>query len=262
MSESWRRIDEIPVTLVVVIAYATLFVVCRPFDDPTDFRQRLTDFGWLTGERVAADEPWRLLSYAFLHGSVLHLLFNLSTLLSIGPALERTLGSVRFLLLYMVTAFGGGLGTCLLYSPGQPVVGGSGALFGMLGAAIALNMRSGRHLLAFLDFEGPRRLLANVALNLAIGYFLPFISNTCHIGGLIAGFVLTFLWLRPGRPSTHQWAWRLATTALLASMTFASLLPVTRHDWLDRASERELRRDQRERLAAASRLANPDSTPR
>lgn len=239
MNESWRRVDEIPVTLVVVIAYVTLFVVCRPFDAPQEFRERLDTYGWLTGEQTAAGEPWRLLSYAVLHGNVLHLLFNLSTLLSVGPALERSLGSVRFLLLYVVTAFGGGLGTCLLYAPGKPVVGGSGALFGMLGCAIALNMRSGRHLLAFLDYEGPRRLMANVALNLAIGYFLPFISNTCHVGGLIAGFVLTFLWLAPGRPSTRQWAWRLATTALLASLTFAALLPVTRRDWLDRAREAE-----------------------
>ena len=137
MSDPWRRLDEIPVTLVVVIAYVTLFVVCRPFDDPTEFRQRLADYGWLSGSRVAAGEPWRLLSYAFLHGNVLHLLFNLSTLLSVGPALERTLGSVRFLLLYVISALGGGLGTCLLYPPGDPVVGGSGALFGMLGCAIS-----------------------------------------------------------------------------------------------------------------------------
>lgn len=257
MSDPLRRLDEIPVTMVVVIAYATLFVVCRPFDDPTEFRRHLVEYGWLSGLRVAGGEPWRLLSYAVLHGSVLHLLFNLSTLLSLGPALERSLGSVRFLLLYVVSALGGGLGTCLLYEPGKPVVGGSGALFGMLGAAIALNMRSGRHLLAFLDFEGPRRLLANVALNLAIGYFLPFISNTCHIGGLLAGFVLTFLWLRPGRPSSRQWAWRVATTALLVSLTFASILPVTRADWLQRAAAAaETARDLM-RLGRALDLAKP-----
>lgn len=256
MNESWRRVDEIPVTLVVVIAYVTLFVVCRPFEAPVEFRDRLDTFGWLTGTQAAAGEPWRLLSYAVLHGSVLHLLFNLSTLLSLGPALERSLGSARFLLLYVVTAFGGGLGTCLLYKPTQPVVGGSGALFGMLGCAIALNMRSGRHLLAFLDFEGPRRLMANVALNLAIGYFLPFISNTCHVGGLIAGFVLTFLWLAPGRPSARQWAWRLATTALLASLTFAALMPVTRHDWLNLAREAESNPARKAALGRAQRLSH------
>lgn len=257
MNESWRRIDEIPVTLVVVIAYATLFVVCRPFDAPQEFRERLDTYGWLTGEQTAAGEPWRLLSYAVLHGNVLHLLFNLSTLLSVGPALERSLGSVRFLLLYVVTAFGGGLGTCLLYAPGKPVVGGSGALFGMLGCAIALNMRSGRHLLAFLDYEGPRRLMANVALNLAIGYVLPFISNTCHVGGLIAGFALTFLWLAPGRPSAQQRAWRAATTVLLASLTFAAVMPITRHDWLARAVDRADSPREFDRLARAWRLAQP-----
>ena len=89
-----------------------------------------------------------------------------------------------------------------------------------------------------------------------IGYFLPFISNTCHVGGLIAGFVLTFLWLAPGRPSALQWAWRLATASLLASLTFAALLPVTRHDWLDRAREAEIDPARKAALGRAQRLSD------
>ena len=256
MSDPLRRLDEIPVTLVIAIAYATLFVVCRPFGEPEEFGERLARFGWASGEQVAAGEPWRLLSHAFLHGNVLHLLLNLSALLSIGPGLECKLGSARFLLLYVVTALGGALATCLLYRPEVPVVGGSGALFGMLGCAIAMNMRAGRHLLAFLEFDGPRRLLTMVFAYLLLGLVLP-VSNTGHAGGLVTGFTFALLWLAPGPPSPKRTAWRAATTALLTSVTFAVLQPVTRYDWLSRASERATTPEQRDRLERASELAFP-----
>lgn len=237
MNDTLRKLDEIPVTLVVALAYVTLFVVCKPFEVPKEFWTRLHDFGWLTGEQAAGGEPWRLLAYAFLHGGVLHLLVNLASLLSLGPVLERTLGSVRFLLLYVVASLGSGLATCLLYPPFGSVVGGSGALFGMLGCAVALNMRAGRHLLDFLSFEGPRQLMTMIAVNLAIGFWLPMVSNTGHLGGLVAGFVVTFLWLRPAPASAQQTTWRLAIAALFSSLLFATLHPVTRFDRLFQEAE-------------------------
>lgn len=231
MNDLRSQIDEIPVTLVVAVAYGTLAVLTGSLGIDSPW-QALDRHGWLT-PADAVVEPWRLLSSAFLHGNVVHLLFNLSMLFGIGPALERTLGSVRFALLYVVAALGGSFGVCLLYHPFSPVVGGSGALFGMLGAAVALNVRSGHHPLAFLDFEGPRRLLGMIVANLLIGFFLPMISNTAHIGGLVAGFLVTLLWLDPGRAVTARlWTWRAAATALFASLLFHSLMPVTRADWL------------------------------
>lgn len=222
--------DEIPVTLLVALAYVTLAILTDPFD-PTN--EQLDRYGWLMPALAAGDEPWRMLSCAFLHGGILHLAFNLMMLLQIGPALERSLGSVRFAALYLVSALGASIGVCLISYPWQPVVGGSGALFGMLGALVAMNMRSGRHLFSFLEFEGPRRLLAMIAANLVISWILPFISNTAHIAGLITGFGLTFLWLvRAREPSRLLRHWQVASAALFASLLFASLVPVTRYDWL------------------------------
>jgi rhomboid protease GluP len=226
------------VTLVTTLAYLTLLVVTQPFGAPEEFAERLASHGWLTGAAVANGEPWRLLSYAFLHGGIVHVGFNLMMLWGLCPALERSLGSLRFAGLYVVAAAGGGLATCLCYPPGQPVVGGSGALFGMLGAAIAINMRSGRHLLAFLDFEGPRRLLGMLVANLVIGFVLPMVSNTAHLGGLLAGFVVTFWWLRPGEATRQARLWQLAWSTLFAAACFASLLPVARSDWLAHAALR------------------------
>ena len=231
MSHALAEVDDIPVTLVIAIAYGTLAVVTGMLPEAEDFHVRLAHFGMLIPAAAAAGEPWRLVAHAFLHGNILHLLVNLASFIAIGPALERSLGSVRFAALYLVSALGGGLAVCL-WTPMTPVVGGSGALFGMTGALVAVNMRSGRHLFAFLDFEGPRRVLGLIVVNLLIGLLIPIISNTAHVGGLITGFVVTFLWLRPGTQSPALRHWRIATAALFASVLLWSLFPVTRFDWL------------------------------
>lgn len=228
MNTVLRELDDIPVTVVVAIAWATLAVVCGMQGDPKIFAERTLQYGLLAPSLVVHGEAWRLFGYAFLHANVLHLLINLASLWTLGPALERSLGSVRFALLYIAAAIGGGIAVCLVYEPGQPVVGGSGALFGMLGAAVAINMRAGRHLFAFLEFEGPRRLLGSIGANFVLGLLLPFISNTAHAGGLVAGFAITLLWLRPGAVTAGVWHWRAATTALFGSLLFWSLVPVGR----------------------------------
>lgn len=243
-----EQADEIPVTLLVALAYVSLAFVTG-FVQPDS--EKLATYGWLTPLLAANGEPWRLLSHAFLHGGLLHLGFNTYMLMVVGPALERSLGSVRFALLYLVAALGGAIAVCLTAHPGQPVVGGSGALFGMLGALVAMFMRSGRHAFAFLAFEGPRAVLAMIGANLLIGWIVPYISNTAHIGGLVAGFVVTLLFLVPPRqPTRGLRQWRLALGALFASLLFASVMPVTRYDWLwnrgvratDEATRRQLQR--------------------
>lgn len=230
MKDLLAHADEIPATLVIALAYLTLAFLTNPMAPTT---AELHAFGMLTPFAVAHGEAWRLIAAAFLHGGIVHLGFNTLALMSIGPALERSLGSLRFVALYLVSAVGGHIAVCLFYPPFGAVIGGSGALFGMMGALVAMNMRSGRHVFSFLDFEGPRRLLGLIVANLVIGFLIPFISNTAHVGGLLAGFAVTFLWLTPARqPAPMQRHWRVATAAMYASLLFASLVPVTRFDWL------------------------------
>lgn len=230
MRDLFDKADEIPVTLVVLIAYVTMAFLTG-FPEPD--QEKLAEFGWMTAIDVSNGEWWRLFTSSFLHGSLLHLGMNSYALIVLGPTVERSLGSVRFAALYLIAELASSLAVCLVYDPRAPVVGGSGAIFGILGAIVALQMRNGRNAFSFLDYEGPRRMLTFIAIYLVIGAFLPFISNTGHVGGLIGGFVGAYVLLVPPRqPSRSMHAWRAAVVALFAGLTFYALLPSTRWDWL------------------------------
>ena len=252
MKDVLQQADEIPVTLLVTLAYVTLAFLTNPIS-PTN--QQLHQHGWLLATEVSNGEPWRLLSSAFLHGGWIHLACNTYAMLSIGPGLERSLGSVRMALLYVISALGGSLAVCLINDAWQPVLGGSGALFGMIGAVIALQMRSSSSVLGFLQYAGPRRTLKLIALYLVMGMFVPFISNTAHVGGLISGFGLTFLFLT-GTNSLERWmpAWRAASVALLAGLTLHVLQPSTRWDWLWRQAQATEDRERSNDLAKAAAM--------
>ena len=264
MNDFFQNADRIPVTLLLAIAYVTLFALTNIDVAPEDYGETLAAYGLLRPIWVIDGEPWRLLTAAFLHFNLIHIGFNLFGLLALGPALEQQLGSLRYALLYVVAGLGGNIAVCLLYPPVGSVLGGSGALFGMMGAIVAVNMRSGRHLFSFLEFDGPRRMLGLIVINLVIGFLIPIVSNTAHVGGLLAGFLVTFLWLVPGRePGVSVRHWRLATTALFASLLFWCLQPATRWDHSAIAAESSSPEfaDELRRAAIIDVLGTTDLTP-
>ncbi|WP_317846077.1 rhomboid family intramembrane serine protease [Nocardiopsis quinghaiensis] len=161
---------------------------------------------------VVADEWYRLITAAFLHGSIFHLLFNGYAMYILGTQLERWLGHGRFLALWVLGALAGSV-LSLLVAPNQFSVGASGAIFALFGAVFVI----GRRLRLDLRMVG-----VLLAVNLVLTFVVPNISWTAHIGGLVAGFLLgaVFAYL-PGR-SAGSTA-RTVTHVLLAS-AFAALL--------------------------------------
>lgn len=130
----------------------------------------------------AATEPWRMLTAAFLHsqGFLLHIVLNMYTLWIFGQALEPLLGRIRFLAVYLLSAVGGSIGYLLL-TPDYPlsgVVGASGAIFGLFGAMLVVQRHRG---------GDTRQLWILIAINGAIGFFVPNIAWQAHLGGLITG---------------------------------------------------------------------------
>jgi membrane associated rhomboid family serine protease len=127
---------------------------------------------------VADGELYRLLTAAFLHGGFLHLALNMYALLLFGPPLEAALGRVRFTGLYLLSAFGGSALSYAFSNPGQPSVGASGAVFGLLGAFLVVNRKLRR------DTSG---VLVLLAINFAYGFIARNIDWRAHLGGLVAG---------------------------------------------------------------------------
>jgi membrane associated rhomboid family serine protease len=138
---------------------------------------------------VAEGEWWRLITAAFLHYGPLHLGMNMLVLWFIGPALEDYLGHARYALLYVVAGLAGSAGA-LLTSPNALTVGASGAIWGLMGAAVVLEARK------IYVFGG--QAMGLVVLNLALTFLIPGISIGGHIGGAVGGAlaVLALIYLR------------------------------------------------------------------
>lgn len=134
------------------------------------------------------------LTYGFLHGGAVHFLVNMLTLFSLGPPLVDRFGSRRFLLLYLAALLGGGLGFALLSHVPQPMVGASGALFGLAGAHVFLSYRQLRE--SGQSLRPVWRSLAWLAgLNLVLWWAMSgHLAWETHLGGFVAGWILA-AWL-------------------------------------------------------------------
>lgn len=142
--------------------------------------------GALAGQPVADGEWWRIVTFGFLHASLLHLLFNTYVLYFLGTLLEPEIGKLRFGLIYAVSLVGGALGALLTSLPYQATVGASGAVFGLMSAAfVAMRARG-------ID-PMQTGIGVMILLNLAITFLIPNISIGGHVGGLIAGAVVAYL---------------------------------------------------------------------
>ncbi|SEN60977.1 rhomboid family intramembrane serine protease [Cryobacterium sp. TMT1-3] len=157
------------------------------------FGSQITVLLWYAGaySYPGSFEPWRLLTTALVHGSIFHVLLNMYTLWIFGQLLEQLLGRGRYLALYLLSALAGSLGVLFLSSPSTPVVGASGAIFGLMGAFLVIQRRLGGN---------AKQLLVLVGINLVIG-FIPGlqIAWQAHIGGLIGGAVLGLIFVQTRR---------------------------------------------------------------
>jgi membrane associated rhomboid family serine protease len=131
---------------------------------------------------LAHDHQWyRLVTSMFLHASILHIAFNMYALWVIGTVVEQYLGTARYVGLYFVSGLAGSAGA-LVQAPFTPVLGASGAIFGILGAMMILEWQVTGRLAG--------QAAALVAINLALSFVIPGISWGGHVGGLIGGVVI------------------------------------------------------------------------
>lgn len=134
-------------------------------------------------------EIWRCLSYAYMHGGIIHLGFNMVVLYQVGPLIESEIGWQRFFVIYSVTAIVATLAGLVIH-PRIVVVGASGALFGIFGFAVSYYHRVG----GSLGIQRRNFLFQWIVIALVFGFVVG-ADNAAHIGGLLGG--AAFGWLIP-----------------------------------------------------------------
>lgn len=160
-------------------------------------------YGAKDNRLIAAGQYWRLLTPIFLHGNLLHFLFNMYALFQLGREVEAFMGQRRFLLLFFYAGLAGTVFS-LLFTPNRSL-GASGAIFGLVGAQGVFLYRH-RQLFGERGRRGLQQVIMIALINLAIG-LQGNIDNWAHLGGLLGG--LGFTWLVGP-------AWRLEPAPLAA----------------------------------------------
>jgi membrane associated rhomboid family serine protease len=181
------------------------------------FIQGIDSSGNVVG--LGEGEWYRLLTAAFLHYGPIHLALNMLALWWIGRPLEDYLGPLRYLLLYLVSGIAGSAGA-LIASPGAITVGASGAIFGVLGAAIVLERQK--------TYVLGGSAITLLVVNLAFTFAVPGISIGGHLGGLAGGALCILALSRFGKGNA---AYSRIDLVSIASLVAVGLLSVAVAYW-------------------------------
>lgn len=181
--------DKLPTIILIlintVIFFITAFFSRNIFDINTSV---LLVFGAKFGPFISAGEYYRLFTCAFLHGGLFHLLCNMYSLYILGPQINIVFGTHKYIALYIICCFTSSL-MSLIFLPNTISVGASGAIFGLMGALIAFAFIERKQ----LDKHFISGLLQVLILNLIIGMSMSNIDNYGHIGGLLGGLLVGYI---------------------------------------------------------------------
>ena len=160
---------------------------------PLDLANWGGDFGPLT---IGAHQWWRLLTSCFLHFGIIHIGFNMYVLFQIGPFIEMAFGRVRYLLIYFFAGLGGSLVSIWVH-PMAVGAGASGAIFGLYGAVFGFLLRNRRSLDPAVTKGIAKSAGIFVLYNVIYGSITRTTDLSAHFGGLVTGFVVGMLLIRP-----------------------------------------------------------------
>ncbi len=137
---------------------------------------------------ITSPSTWlSILLAGFTHFSIMHIFFNMSFLLSVGPMLEQLLGRSKFLILYFISLFVSGLVVIIFGNELAMTAGASGALYGLFAYFVCYMFKYGT------DPIHKRNVLSTFGINVLITFLIPGISIAGHIGGAIAGVVIFYI---------------------------------------------------------------------
>lgn len=190
-------------TYILIMACVLMFGICCIFDG-IDALRSITNYTALKmganfASLIRQGEVWRVITYMFLHASLLHLIVNMYSLYALGASVENFLGRWKFIVVYFVSGICGGL---LSAATGSNTisVGASGAIFGLAGALLYF----GYHYRTYLGEAIKKQIIPIILINLLIGYLIAGIDNFGHIGGLIGGILCTMALGIDGKSKTFE----------------------------------------------------------
>lgn len=233
-----RAILTRPAPFTIFLLAANIFVyLLTAFSagsagDTPIFYAALVAYGGKVNALINAGQWWRFVTPTFLHGDTIHLLMNMYGLWVLGPYVERLYGSAKFVFFWVVTGIAGVVASYLTVRPNMHLnavsrflfkntdavsVGASGALFGLIGVLFVFGIKF-RHELP----DGFKRafgtgMLPTILLNVFIGFSIPVIDNSAHMGGMLAGAALALVvgYKRPGERASVAVIWHVLQVAAL-----------------------------------------------
>jgi rhomboid protease GluP len=195
--EGWfTKARAVPITALLTAINVAVFLWAESQGDTTE-PLTLLRFGAVEPTLVRAGEYWRVATYMFLHIGWVHLIWNTWASVSWCSAVERVVGHTRFLAIYLLAGIGGGIAS-VLFSPAISA-GASGAMFGIVGATLAIRGQQLGTLSDFFADRGVRATLANIGIWTVIGLTAIRMNHYAHFGGLVVGAIATWVLALRGR---------------------------------------------------------------
>ena len=187
------------------------------------------------GPATQDGEWWRLATAMFLHFGLFHLLVNVVSLWDAGHLVERMYGHVRFISIYFMSGLFGNLVSLVVQGNLAVSGGASGAIFGIYGALLVFLWRN-RIAIAHHEFRWLFwGALVFACLTIALGFIVPGIDNSAHIGGFLSGILLSHVFARPYLHKDIPLFTRLSAgiTIIIAVMVLIMNIPAPKYLWSD-----------------------------
>ena len=177
---------KIIITKILICINILMYLLSLLISD--NFTLNLLFLGANNRGLVLNGEYYRLLTSAFLHKNIIHLLINMYSLWIIGTQVETYVGKIKYLIIYILSALMGSLFS-IVFLENSLSIGASGAIFGLTGCLLYF----GYHYRLYLSNALISQIIPIIVLNLALGFMLSGIDNGAHIGGLIGGYLSTMI---------------------------------------------------------------------
>lgn len=174
-------------TYILILINVIVFALMYIYGNGSEDIETLKNFGANYIPLVKSGEYIRLITSAFVHIGIIHLLSNMYALYVIGRQVEQLYGRMKYILIYFISAIMGSLFTVVFSGSNTVAAGASGAIFGLLGALLYF----GYSYRGYIGNSIINQVLPAILLNLVIGFSSPNIGNSAHIGGLIGGYLIS-----------------------------------------------------------------------